>query len=620
MKKTTRLTLVIIGIILLVLIGIFWGRFSGAYTIFRLTGQIQDVLHQGCDKLDALLVASWGPENESHHLQATLRHQAGDHFLLNLKWDEKQYQIESDAEKTQVIRFNPPLLITGNGSDRIDFDLFLMLGEIRGNHPVVAQATDLTISKRLILAAYAFFKFDFRSATYQDVPCKVISLPKDVSDTETEIWMDFAETYSYRIVCKNEKNPIEVVISKATDASDTKELVSASIQKIEVQRKELNTAIYRGALRAAGIMLENNIELLVDGKEKAWGKSRLIYVDGNRVLIGKGTHRELGEAHGALLKKEARDLVDATLYTVGWFYTMERKRWFLDDMRGAYQRLEPHIPEKYQQEMKGLAETSGISLDEVRIANVFPALFHCSGFGLFGKATDGGILYHGRILDYIIEAGLQFKAVVYIYDPEPGHAFANIGYAGFIGSVSGMNEHQVAFGEMGGRGDGDWDGMPMGFLMREGLERAQTLDEALAIFRDTPRTCEYYYVISDGKIPDARGLATTPQMFVTIKPNQFHERLPHPMPDAVLLSAGNRYEKLVERVKENYGKIDREKAIRLMDRPVAMRSNLHSVLFAPQTLEFWVANASGTEPACTQPYTRYSLKEFLKRLSASTSQ
>ena len=82
-----------------------------------------------------------------------------------------------------------------------------------------------------------------------------------------------------------------------------------------------------------------------------------------------------------------------------------------------------------------------------------------------------------------------------------------------------------------------------------------------------------------------------------------------------MMSAGDRYKNLVKRVKENYGKIDSEKAIRLMDRPVAMKSNLHNALFAPQSLEFWVANAGVGTPASTEPYTYYNFKELLKDLA-----
>jgi hypothetical protein len=77
----------------------------------------------------------------------------------------------------------------------------------------------------------------------------------------------------------------------------------------------------------------------------------------------------------------------------------------------AYRRLAPHIPARYQQELQGLADGSGVELRKLQLANVFPALFHCSGFALFAQATEGGKLYHGRVLDYMTHLGLQKHAV-----------------------------------------------------------------------------------------------------------------------------------------------------------------------------------------------------------------
>ena len=45
-------------------------------------------------------------------------------------------------------------------------------------------------------------------------------------------------------------------------------------------------------------------------------------------------------------------------------------------------------------------------------------------------------------------------------------------------------------GEMGGRGEGNWDGKPMAQLVREVMENADTLEEAVEIMRKSPRTCE----------------------------------------------------------------------------------------------------------------------------------
>jgi hypothetical protein len=90
--------------------------------------------------------------------------------------------------------------------------------------------------------------------------------------------------------------------------------------------------------------------------------------------------------------------------------------------------------------------------------------------------------------------------------------------------------------------------------------------------------------------------------------------LPTPVKDCVLLSAGNRYEELVRRAKEGHGKFDEETALHLMDCPVAMKSNLHDVLFAPASTKLWVANAStDLKPAAEQPYHAFQLSELLAR-------
>jgi isopenicillin-N N-acyltransferase like protein len=182
-------------------------------------------------------------------------------------------------------------------------------------------------------------------------------------------------------------------------------------------------------------------------------------------------------------------------------------------------------------------------------------------------------------------------------------------------TITAMNDRKIAIGEMGGRGEGNWDGKPMAQLVREVMEKAATLEEAINIMRKGPRTCEYYFVISDGKTRRAAGIAATPDKFETVRPGESHQFLPHAIKDAVLLSAGERYEKLVERVKSGYGKLDDEGARDLMKRPVCMDSNIHSVLFAPETLDFWVANADSTNPASHTRCTYYNLADLLNHRS-----
>lgn len=347
------------------------------------------------------------------------------------------------------------------------------------------------------------------------------------------------------------------------------------------------------------------------------GKGRLERVDGTQVLFLEGTPEEMGEQHGTLMRRQVRDLVNRVLYGVGVGSSFEKGRWFFGEIEQCQMRIGRFMDERYLREMDSIALAAGLEKEEVRLANFFPELFHCSGFALLGSSTTGGRIYHGRILDYMKGVGLEPNAVVIIHRPEVGHAWANVGYAGFVGSVTAMNERHISIGEMGGRGEGQWDGKPMAQLVREVMEKASTLEEAVAIFRDSPRTCEYYYVIADGRSGRAVGIAATPERFELVEPGTAHAQLPHPVTDTVLLSAGDRYEELVKRVKAGHGRFDADSARELMTRPVCMKSNIHSVLFAPDTLDFWVANSDGEQPASHCRYTHYNLRELLKPVESA---
>ena len=351
------------------------------------------------------------------------------------------------------------------------------------------------------------------------------------------------------------------------------------------------------------------------------GKGALYELQGQRVAVLVGTPEEMGHEHGVLLKEDVNALINTITNAARGADNLRKGDFFAGTLEKAYERCKKFIPERYLREIDALADAAAVPRRDARVANVFPELFHCSGFALMGKATRRGELFHGRVLDYMTQIGLQDHAVTFICVPEGRHAFVNVGYAGFIGSVSGMNERKIAFGEMGGRGEGLWDGMPMGFLMRYAMEEADTLEEAVRIFRETPRTCEYYYVISDGNTRSAAGLHCTPEVFERVDPGKMHPLLPEPVADTVLMSAGNRYQELVKRVKQNYGRIDQELALKLMNRPVAMKSNLHNVLFAPERLTLWVAHATNPtkDPnyqAYNQPYVRFEMAYWLEKAAS----
>jgi hypothetical protein len=247
----------------------------------------------------------------------------------------------------------------------------------------------------------------------------------------------------------------------------------------------------------------------------------------------------------------------------------------------------------------------------MRLTNLIPEQFHCSGVAVRGKATKDGQILHARVLDYMTEIGLQKQAVLTIFMPEGRNSWANVGYSGFVGSVSAMNDKGLAIGEMGGGGQGDWDGTPMTYLVRDIAERASCVDEAVEMFEKAKRTCEYYYVLSD-KSGNLAALRCTASEVTVLKPGQQHELLPPVPEDTVFVSGGDRAKELSKRLQQQYGKIGVQELMAIIKRPVAMQSNLHNAIFAPATLDLWFADAGKRSPACDQPYAHVNLRELLE--------
>lgn len=375
----------------------------------------------------------------------------------------------------------------------------------------------------------------------------------------------------------------------------------------------LGTVFSTSPAQAAGKILNGGPAETVARCGEGW----LETINGYKVLHLKGTPYEMGYQHGALLKDSIRENLEYMIKVRGdkpLASALGVKIKPASLIRMIIRIQEDHVPQKYFEEMKGMADASGLEEDLIQLGNFIPELFHCSGFAVMNSATKDGTLYHGRVLDYAIDWKLQEHAVVIVAEPDGGIPFVNITYAGFLGSVTGMNAQKISIGEMGGGGYGHWNGVPMALLVREVLSSAKTLDEAIAVFKDNPRTCQYFYVVSDAKSNKAVGMEASWNKVEIVEAGTKHPLLPKPVKDCALLSAGSRYDELVKRTQAGHGQIDVQAALELMDRPVAMKSNLHNVLFEPKSTRFWVANASpDKQPAATQPYYQFQLTELLKR-------
>ncbi|MEY3174698.1 MAG: hypothetical protein RLZZ436_2612 [Planctomycetota bacterium] len=423
-----------------------------------------------------------------------------------------------------------------------------------------------------------------------------------------DVQLKFPETGRVELTVNDITASLNVSMQAPAPASVS---APADYKLTELPREELERTFVRGVRRATEILKPGPQLISPEQTERTHEHGKLQWIDGQRVVTLRGTPEQLGMAHGMLLPDESRRCMESVLYSFGTAHVIRTGRWFRHDLLDAFARLAPHIPERHRRETRSLAAALNMDAETVEVLNVFPELFHCSGFAVFGSATVDGKLYHGRVLDYMTTIGLQDACTTFIVRPEGFIPFANVGYAAFIGSVSGMNAEQISLGEMGGRGEGLWDGAPMATLMRRALEECDSLAEVQELWRTSPRTCEYYYVFADGETNDAVGVAATPESIEFIKPGQSHERLGEGIRDTVVLSAGSRLTELRKRVQDNHGKLDTQLGQWLMSRPVAMESNLHNVLFVPADGVLYVANASHSKPAAEMPYVRIDLTRLL---------
>ena len=341
------------------------------------------------------------------------------------------------------------------------------------------------------------------------------------------------------------------------------------------------------------------------------GHGLLCRLGPKRILLVGGTPEQMGAAHGNLLTPQIRKVHERMLYLVGGVDSIHSGQWFFDRMAEIEKRTSPFIPERFLKEVDALAQAAGVSPRDGRLGNLFAERFHCSGLAVRGKATRDGRVLHARVLDYMRDVHLQESATVIVFLPEEHHRWMTLGYAGFVGTVTAINEKGLAIGEMGGRGEGLWDGTPMTFLLRDIMERAATVDEALAILRQAKRTCEYYYVISD-KSRAMAAVCCTPDQMTVLLPGQQDPRLPPVPEDTVLVSGPDRATVLAQRVRQFYGAIDPRTMTEIIKRPVSMNSNLHDAVFSPETLDMWFADAGRHTPACDEPYFLCNLGELIR--------
>jgi hypothetical protein len=336
------------------------------------------------------------------------------------------------------------------------------------------------------------------------------------------------------------------------------------------------------------------------------------------VVVVSGTPYEMGYQLGAATKEDVKKCMLGFL-NLSQQSDEKYADAVLDD---AWNKMLPYIDQRFVEELKGLADGAGVSLDKVRRAHMIPVIssFSCSGVAVWGDATTNGDLYHIRNLDFTMGGKLQDYPVIVVYKPTDGIPHIQTTFAGYIASHSGMNAQGVVLGEKGASPSSEYpynyDGIHFSLLFRTMLYDAKNLDSALEMIETAKLIKRYYLYISDGKkesMGAAIAVVTTPdEVKLSIyKENEKPKGTPlKVMDNCVYYTMDN--DIAHESLKSNAGKFDSKKMIDLSKAVASKGGNLVNVVYNASTLEMWVAYANGHKDASDGEYIHVNMNDYLK--------
>jgi hypothetical protein len=394
------------------------------------------------------------------------------------------------------------------------------------------------------------------------------------------------------------------------------------------------------------VLVRSEKIMSLEQERKIVSKARVEKTDDGRitVLYVQGTPYERGYQHGVLLRKQVEDnLVSIYEKALDKFY-------FQELFAEAYERSRAYIPMEYTDEMHGLAHGSRLPLHVIHHMHILPSIGEwggkkrvgkiikkmmkgksleemdlgtsCSNITVSGSATSGGKMYSVRILDWGLHriSKLHEFPLILVGRPDNGYAYCNISWVGFLGCISGMNEHGITIGEMGYTDPPNETlyGLPMPFLLREVMLKSKNLSDVRKVLSEAPGTNSFAFLMSDGKTKEAQLYIKDKDRFLAFDTGVYvadNEKKFPAIPDTCY--AGAYDDKLHDSIQEYHGKITPRTLIKNIIPKVVMKTNFQNVIYVPEDLKFWVSNAINKETlASDSPYTMFDLKKALESFPA----
>ena len=237
-------------------------------------------------------------------------------------------------------------------------------------------------------------------------------------------------------------------------------------------------------------------------EEGTSGTGELKYVNDLPVMILRGSPKEMGKQHAALIGDRA---VGLTEYPRRILARLDlESAWSV--VAASSRNLLTNTTDAHQEELKALIDAQPRHESAIHIGNAMLELRRvgaCSTFVVEPNRSTTGKPLFGRNLDLVPMGVLDRYSVVTICHPTGKHAFVSVGYPYLTGVISGMNERRLAIAclDVYRTGDGssklDSTGTPLMFCFRRILEECSTVKEAEELMRSMKRTTYMNLTVCD---------------------------------------------------------------------------------------------------------------------------
>ena len=337
--------------------------------------------------------------------------------------------------------------------------------------------------------------------------------------------------------------------------------------------------------------------------------AELKIANGIPLLILEGTPSEMGKAYGSLAAGPITALVDRYIKPASSLAGgMER-------LVAESSRMDPHVPERFREEMKALADTMGRSYGEIFAGNAFPDIYRkggCSTFAALAGATTEGAPLLARNLDFFGMGILEKTSLLVVYRPVGQKPFVSVSWPGLSGVLSAMNGDGLCCAVMEVRkGEVSTDAMPSTLLFRRIMEEADDVEGALAILDAAPKAAANNLMLIDTK--GGAAVAEIGPGFCRVRRpvegmiySTNHHRI-----DKKKAPRCRRYARFGKLAKKMGGEI----TIHLLKGALIDVNQglitVQSMIFEPASLRIHVA--VGMVPASRAEYETFSFEEILKR-------